>query len=296
MSRRYRILDVFTDRMLAGNPLAVVLDSQGLDDAAMLKIAGEFNLSETVFVRPPEDHRHLAAIRIFTRATELSFAGHPTVGTAFLLGLEHGIEDFALEEKVGVVPCTVRTTGKSSGEARFALPRLPQPLGPVMDAATLAAALGLDADDIGWGAHRPSNFSAGTEFTFVPVRDLAAVARVDARPEHWRAAFGDGSHAAAFIYTRGGVEPGASYHARVLAPNLGIREDPATGSAAAAFAGVVQQFERPADGEHRVVIEQGYEMGRPSRITVTMTIDRGVISRASVGGSVVLIASGDLYV
>src|SRR4051812_21974218 len=117
--RRYVTLDVFTEDRFAGNPLAVVLDSEGLDDAAMQRIAREFNLSETVFVWPPEDPRHRASLRIFTPARELPFAGHPTVGTAVLLGLRQGTEAdaraFGLEERMGIVTCMVERLGPDRG-------------------------------------------------------------------------------------------------------------------------------------------------------------------------------------
>lgn len=299
MPRRYRVLDVFTREALTGNPLAVVLDADGLDTAAMQRIAREFNLSETVFVLPPQDAKNLAAVRIFTPAVELPFAGHPTVGTAVLLGLERGHgrahQVFSLEEGIGVVPCEVRIAGGESGQASFTVPRLPHRSGAAAEAAALAAALGLEAADIGCGDHVPSMFSAGVGFTFVPLRNLAAVARAQPRLEAWPAAF-EGSHAAAFVYTAGGIAADASFHARMFAPTMGIREDPATGAAAAAFVGVVHMFDKPADGLHRYVIEQGYEMGRPSRIVVTMTVDRGALVNATVGGDAVVVASGALYV
>jgi trans-2,3-dihydro-3-hydroxyanthranilate isomerase len=300
MPRRYKVLDVFTREALTGNPLAVVLDSEGLDAAAMQRIAREFNLSETVFVLPPRDANNVAAVRIFTPSVELPFAGHPTVGTAVLLGLERGHgrahQAFSLEEQIGVVPCEVRIASGMSGQASFTVPRLPHRSGAAADAAALAAALGLEAADVGCGDHVPSMFSAGVGFTFVPLRDLAAVARAQPRPEAWPAAFGEGSHAAAFVYTAGGIAADASFHARMFAPTMGVREDPATGAAAAAFVGVVHMFEKPADGLHRYVIEQGCEMGRPSRIVVTMTVDRGALVNATVGGDAVVVASGTLHV
>ena len=129
MRRRFVTLDVFTNEPLAGNPLAVVLDADGLDAARMQRIAKEFNLSETVFVLPPEDERHRARLRIFTPARELPFAGHPTVGTAVLLALDDPSDGrdavvFGLEETIGVVSCMVEVTGEGAGQARFRLPRL----------------------------------------------------------------------------------------------------------------------------------------------------------------------------
>ena len=149
MSRRFVTLDVFTTRPHAGNPLAVVLDSDGLDTAAMQAIAREFNLSETVFVAPPANPAHRAAVRIFTPGQELPFAGHPTVGTAVLLALRDAAEGRAadrlvLEEKVGLVPCVVALGNARSARATFTLPKLPEQVAqPIADAA-LAEALGLE--------------------------------------------------------------------------------------------------------------------------------------------------------
>ena len=126
MRRRFVTLDVFTNKRFAGNPLAVVLDPDGLDTAAMQTIAREFNLSETVFVFPPADKANRAKLRIFTPARELPFAGHPTVGTAVLLGrIDGGDRAFTLEEQVGLVPCRVKSSGPDSGSASFDIPRLP---------------------------------------------------------------------------------------------------------------------------------------------------------------------------
>ena len=259
MRRRFFTLDVFTKRALAGNPLAVVLDAQGLSDTAMQAIAAEFNLSETVFVLPPADPHQRAALRIFTPARELPFAGHPTVGTAVLLGLldhghSHGIAGFGLEEKVGLVTCVVEVAGEGIGEATFTLPRLPERIGDASDAASLAAALGVDAAAIGFDAHRPAVYSAGVGFTFVPLRTRADVDRASVNRQAWRPAIGPADHANAFVYCRETAEDGHHWHARMFAPDLGVGEDPATGAAVAAFAGAVMAFEAPEDGDHLFIV------------------------------------------
>lgn len=302
MSRRFRILDVFTDQPLQGNPLAVVLDSEGLMTEGMQAIAREFNLSETVFLLPPEDPVNLARLRIFTPAMELPFAGHPTVGTAVLLALEHkaGIREdinFTLQEEVGLVPCSVRVLdfNRGRGRARFNLPLLPQRLDSSLDVTMLAAALSLAPEDIGCGPYEPGVFSAGVAFTHVPVRDLDAVARAQPDMAHWEAAFGPEAPKA-FVYTAGGVAEDARFHARMFAPSLGIAEDPATGAAVAGFAGAIMAFDPPADGEHVLVIEQGFEMGRPSRLVLTLYVEGGALVAATIGGGAVLVASGELHV
>src|SRR3990167_5769232 len=182
MPRRYAILDVFTDRPLAGNPLAVVLDGDGLSDDRMQAIAREFNLSETVFVRPPENPAHSARIRIFTPARELPFAGHPTVGTAVLLALEGAAKNPArhetmlvLEETVGPVRCGAFVKGKGTGRAIFDLPVAAIEIGRTLDREAIANALNLLPVEVGFENHEPTVFSAGVPYAFVPVRDLAAI-------------------------------------------------------------------------------------------------------------------------
>lgn len=299
MSRRYAILDVFTDRPLAGNPLAVVLDSDGLDDSRMQAIAAEFNLSETVFVAAATNPVHSAAVRIFTPARELPFAGHPTVGTAVLLGLDraasgmgNGEMVMVLEEKVGPVRCGVSLRSDRLGHAIFDLPKLPAEAGEAPGKDALAAALNLISAEIGFENHQASIFDAGVPYTFVPVRNLAAIGKAKANHAAWQAAFGKGG--AAFLYCREVTESGRHFHARMFAPELGIAEDPATGSAAAAFAGVIAKFDQPPGGSHRYVIEQGFEMGRPSLIGLEVDMDGGTVVEGRIGGDAVVVARGML--
>lgn len=295
MSRRFATLDVFTDAPLAGNPLAVVLDAEGLDTAAMQAIAREFNLSETVFVFPPAEPRHRARLRIFTPTRELPFAGHPTVGTAVLLALRDARAEaadavaFGLEEAIGVVPCVVET-GAGRGRARFRLPVLPSYLGEPEAAEALAAALGLAAEEIGFGRHRPSRHGAGPAFTFLPV---ASLERLDAlSPLGVPAGFAEGLYA----YAPDPEGLGRRYRARMFAPRLGMPEDPATGSAAAAFAGVLMQFETLGDGTHDVAIRQGEAMGRPSGIDLQVVVEAGALRAVEIGGGAVLVSEGALHV
>ena len=298
MSRRFFTLDVFTRKALAGNPLAVVLDSEGLDDQAMQAIAGEFNLSETVFVFAPKDSANRAALRIFTPGRELPFAGHPTVGTAVLLamldGVGQGAKRFVLEEKVGLVPCAVERLSDGALEAVFTLPRLPQRIEVAADVAQIAQAIGVAVDDIGFDRHQPAVFSAGVGFTLIPLNDIAAVKKAGINRAHWNDAIRPADHANAFIYCRETVGTGHHFHARMFAPDLGIGEDPATGSAVAAFAGAVAECEGLPDGTHRFVIEQGYEMGRPSQIGLEVEITGGALIAARIGGSAVVVSDGML--
>jgi trans-2,3-dihydro-3-hydroxyanthranilate isomerase len=299
MPRRFVTLDVFTDRPLAGNPLAVVLDADGLDTTRMQAIAREFNLSETVFVLPPKDARHRAALRIFTPARELPFAGHPTVGTGVLLAVqdrrgEPGAVAFGLEEAVGIVPCAVDVGSGAGGRARFRLPRRPEIWGEGKAVAEAAWALGLDPADIGFDRHEPSRYSAGVPYDLVPLRSLDAVRRARPQGNAFAQVFGDSDHPTAYVYTRETAREGHHFHARMFAPSFGMAEDPATGSAAAAFAGALMQFEPLGDGEHSFVIEQGYEMGRPSEIALQLVIRGGALDFAEIGGGAVLVSEGEL--
>jgi trans-2,3-dihydro-3-hydroxyanthranilate isomerase len=293
MRRRFISLDVFTGKRFAGNPLAVVLEAEGLDGATMQAVAREFNLSETVFVLPPAARTHRARLRIFTPATELPFAGHPTVGTAVLLGRIDGKarSEMILEEGVGDVRCLVEPVDAERGRAKFELPRLPEEIGPAAETARIAAALGLTADEIGFDRFVPSCWSAGADYTFVPVRNLAAIRNCRVDRAHWDA-IDRGAPAGAFVFCRESVESGHAFHARMFAPSFGIAEDPATGSAAAAFAGLLARCEALADGEHAFRIEQGYEMGRPSLIDLSISIKQGELVSAAIAGEAVLVAEG----
>jgi trans-2,3-dihydro-3-hydroxyanthranilate isomerase len=296
MRRRYFTLDVFTTQRFAGNPLAVVLDSDGLDLAAMQAITREFNLPETVFVYPPDDSKHRARVRIFTPGREIPFAGHPTVGTAVLLAHLDGGDaprDIVLAEQVGPVACKVRPgsgPGQGGGHASFDIPKLPERLGPVPDLGKLAAALSLKPGDIGSEGFVAERWNAGNAFTFVPVTGLEAIAR--ARPDmgRWGEAIGPNDPQGVFLFCREVAEPGHSFHARMFAPGMGVMEDPATGSAAAAFAGVLAAG--LGDGQHAFAIEQGYEMSRPSLIHLTLNIRNGTLAGATVGGDALLVSEG----
>lgn len=302
MSRRFYVVDVFTAKPFEGNPLAVVLDGEGLDDAAMLAIAREFNLSETVFVQEPDDPVHSAKVRIFTPGGELPFAGHPTVGTAALLAelrapghLSPGVV-IALEENIGLVRVEVSRKPGERSRAVFGIPKLPECLPLIFDPDLVARALGLEPLDLGFGAHGLSAWSAGVPFVMVPVKDLETIGRAHvADMTVWRQAFGATGKGAAFLYTRETGNPDHHIRARMFHPLGGIPEDPATGGAVAAFSGLAAMVERPDDGTHQLVIEQGFEMGRPSLIALDLDIHGGRLVAARIGGSVVRMSEGVLH-
>lgn len=300
MKRAYHVLDVFTDTPLAGNPLAVVHDSEGLDGEAMQAIAREFNLSETVFVLPADNPAHTAKVRIFTPRTELPFAGHPTVGTAVILARSRWGEVEAneerdgivvLEEKIGIVRVGV-VLKNGSAFAEFDIPKKPEALDTQIDRELAASALGLLPSEMGFENHKPTRWSAGVDFDFVPVRTIDALKRCRLDRRVFDKAFASKS---AYVYTRETFSNENDFHARMFAPGQGIEEDPATGSAAAAFAGVVRQFDQPPGGIHRYRVEQGHIMGRPSIISLEIDV-QGDIHAVRIGGGAVTVSEGTIDV
>ncbi|MBB6178704.1 trans-2,3-dihydro-3-hydroxyanthranilate isomerase [Rhizobium flavum] len=302
MARRYGIYDVFTDQVLAGNPLAIIFDGDDLDDETMQAVAREMNLSETVFVQRATNAAHAASLRIFTPARELPFAGHPTVGTAVALAeLQRGHEGdidmvCVLEEKVGPVRCAVRLREHAASFAEFDLPRAPTKVDLPLDMQGLADALSLQVGAIGFENHRASIWSAGVPFIMIPVHGRTEVDSLEFDPGLWEkvAPFADGGLAAAYVYCRGGTHHHAKFHARMFSPDMGITEDPATGSAVAALAGAVHHFDALPDGHHPLLVEQGVQMGRPSYIHLHIDVKEGRIARARIGGEAVRLARGTL--
>ncbi len=301
VARNYLIYDVFTDEGLAGNPLAVVLDCEGLDLDAMQRIAREFNLSESVFVLPPENPRHRARIRIFTPDYEMPFAGHPTVGSAVALTeLAGGEEDaiFVLEENIGPVRCAV-SRGEGATFAEFDLAKLPEQLKLTAEPEAIGAALGLGPHEIGFENHRVAFFSAGVPYVTIPVANLAAAAKARLNNDMWAQLApkkSEWAFASPYVYCRETVNKESAFHVRMIVPGNPSYEDPATGSAAAAFAGAIMQFDQPDDGMTRCWIEQGLEMGRPSRIRLELDVAGGRLASARIGGQAVKVGEGKLFV
>ena len=298
--RQFYTLDVFTDTSLCGNPLAIVLDADGLDSDQMQAIAGEFNLSETVFVTPPIDNKNNAAIRIFTPKKELPFAGHPTVGTAILLAHLDGLEaghsrDLVLEENVGPVGCTIERDGDFS-QARFLLPKLPTRKPVDLDLAQLAGALGISSDQLGIQGHTNAVCDAGVPFPTFGVKNLPAMEAIKVNQDTLDKCFEKTDFSAsAYVYCKQCVNHDSDYHVRLFAPSFGISEDPATGGAAAAFAAQIMACDKPSEGHHLLILEQGLEMGRPSRIELGIEVSEGKLIGGSIGGRAVIISQGELY-
>lgn len=292
---RFYTLDVFTDIPFGGNPLAVVLDADTLSDERMQLIAAEFNLSETVFVlEPVRAGRNRKRVRIFTPRAELPFAGHPTIGTSYLLAalelLELDSADalMVLEEGIGDVPVKVQGGVDGPRATQMSVPTLPargpEPPPPV----DLAAMLSLEEGDLLPGH---AGYSCGVPFLFLPVRNLAAIARIRLRTDLWEKSLSGWWAKSVFVFTTETVTKDAQLHARMFAPAMGIAEDPATGGAASALAGYLVHQDR-RDGSRRWLIEQGFEMGRRSLIELEADIAGGQITAVRVGGSSVLMSEG----
>jgi trans-2,3-dihydro-3-hydroxyanthranilate isomerase len=293
----FETVDVFTPARFGGNQLAVLTDAQGLDTAAMQKIAAEFGYAESTFVLPPRDPAHTAQVRIFTPAREMPFAGHPNVGTAFVLGNKAAVfgkpvgDTLAFEEGAGLVSVHVARTG---GQVSNALVTAPQPLKRLgdADAKTLAVCLGLNIEDIATAVHPPTVASVGMPFVFAELRDSAAVVRASPDLAQFRAHFPVQGSDGVMIYARSTKN---SLHARMFAPNLGVGEDAATGSAGAALTALLAAVDPAADLDLRLEIRQGAEMGRPSLMKGEAVKQNGQVVAARIGGPCVAVMKGRIH-
>jgi trans-2,3-dihydro-3-hydroxyanthranilate isomerase len=304
MNLRYLTCDVFTDRRFGGNQLAVFPDASKLPPELMHPIAREFNYSETTFVLPPDDPSHTAKVRIFTPGGELRFAGHPTVGTAHVLAAVGAVRlggdetRIVLEEGVGPVPVLIRARNGQPEFAQLSVAQLPQ-VGPTPpSAATLAAALSLPTESVidGERGMQPQTVSCGTPFLFVPLRDRAAVARSRVKVDLFEAALKGYVTDKVMVFAMEAEQPGHDIRARMYAPGIGVPEDPATGSACVALAGYLAERDPRRAGTLRWVVEQGFEMGRPSILEIEADKQDGKVTAARVGGKTVLVCEGQMMI
>jgi len=295
----YCLVDVFTNQPFGGNQLAVFPDARGLTPEMMQALAKELNLSESAFVLPAQDGASDYRVRFFTPAVELPMAGHPTVGTAFVLAYQGMIQlvepetTITFEEGVGVVPVTLSTR-----EGQLHLIQMRQPLptfGPVftepeaiaqmlsLDPALLDTALPLEV------------VSCGVPFLFVPIKSLEAVRAIRFRLDIWERVLRDFAALHVFVFTQEVIHPDSTVHSRMFAPAMGIAEDPATGAASGPLGcylvrhGLVQ----PArTGSSQMVSEQGFELGRPSLVQVKIELDGQHITDVSIGGQCCFMGKG----
>jgi trans-2,3-dihydro-3-hydroxyanthranilate isomerase len=301
-SRSYDFVkvDVFTTVAFEGNPLAVFTDATGLETATMQRIAGELNLSETTFVFPPADPKNAALVRIFTPRSELPFAGHPTIGTAFVVRGDSEATALVLEEGIGPVPVRVAQAG--DGAVQFWLTTPPITFGEKIDSNAVIAALGLRPNDIRPDTP-PEVAGAGPKFIFVGLRNREAVDRIELLDYRALRAAVPNPPTEVFVFAtleESDGEDGYTYavYSRMFAPEIGVAEDAATGSATGPLAAyMIRHGLLPLANGLRMVSEQGTKMGRRSLLHVLIHIDDdGAPPRIEVGGSVVPIARGAMTI
>ena len=288
---KFHIYDVFTDKPFTGNPLAVVEGADGLSTAQMQTLARQFNLSETIFIQTPDDPINTAKVRIFFPTAEIPFAGHPTIGCAIHLA-QGTATDIRLEEVAGLVPVCL-DHGANSTVAEFTAPKRPTAKpAPAPDAlaSALAAALGLSASDL--GPHAPGHFEGGPSFLYLHLKDLDALARAKVNSTALDALVEMTGTMAIYAYTQTGPN---ALQARMLDPLAGIPEDPATGSATAILSGQLNANGLlPQNGTTKFTLAQGVEMGRPSKLELTIDTQDHTLTEIRVAGGAVKVAEGQI--
>ena len=306
MAYQFHTADVFTTRAKGGNPLAVIPDARGLSDAQMLAITREFNYSESVFVFPPESAANTRRLRIFTPGGELQFAGHPTVGCAFVLAETGAIPmtgretRIVFEEGAGPVPVTIRCEDGKPVSSQLTAPQMPEIQDPPPRPEVLSEILGLEpsailADDM----IEPEAVSCGVPFMFIPLSKPEMLSWVKVDPVKWEEILGGYWAREMFVFSTdawSGIFEGGHIRARMFAPGLGIGEDPATGSACAALAGFLALRAETRNGTLRWTVDQGVEMGRPCRLDLEVDLKNGRLTAIRVGGESVLVSSGILHI
>jgi trans-2,3-dihydro-3-hydroxyanthranilate isomerase len=299
---RYFTADVFTSKAFGGNQLAVLPDARGLTSEQMQAITREFNYAESTFVLPPDDPRHTRRVRIFTPGEEMPFAGHPTVGTAFVLAsvgeipLTGAVTHIVFEEGVGPVPVAIRATGNAPTFCQLSVAKLPEVFPPLPGREVLAGLLSLDVDDLSDGLFHPQAVSCGLPFSFIPLRSLDAVRRIRFRTDVWEQTLARTPHHMVMAFSMEAESRAHQVHARMFAPGVAVPEDPATGSAGAALGGYLAARDATREGTLHWLVEQGYEIGRPSLIDVEAEKKDGAIAAIRVGGPSVMVCEGTISV
>ena len=286
--------DVFTDQPFGGNQLAVFPDASSIPGSMLQSIAREFNFSETTFVYPPNDPSHTRRVRIFTPGGELPFAGHPTVGTAITLAsigdvpLNGEETKIIFEELVGPVPVTIRSNNGIPVFAQLTAAKLPEFSLTAPSAEQLSEVLSLTREEI-IDVQYPIQFvSVGFPFLYIPVKNREALGRIRINTSVMEQL----KLKEIFVFTDDAEQKDFHFRARMFAPLLGIAEDPATGSAAASFAGYLASLDPLKSGTLKWNIEQGFEMGRPSLLYIEADKNNGVTTAVRVGGNAVMVTEG----
>jgi trans-2,3-dihydro-3-hydroxyanthranilate isomerase len=298
----FHTLDVFTDRPFGGNPLGVFPDALHLPTAVMQRIACEMNLSETVFLGPPESAEGSARVRIFTPKVEIPFAGHPTVGTAVFLAARlpesarRGEVRLVLEENVGPVAVQVRFEGGRPDFAQLTTAQLSEHRRSPHSAADLAAMVGLETADVCPNGFPAEMVSCGLPYHVIPVSSIDAVRRAVLDTSRWRQMLGDAWAHHVYLVAFDAESDEADLRVRMFAPGSGVPEDPATGSAAAALGGYLAARSGRDRGTLAWVAEQGIEMGRPSLLYIEADRADGKTTAIRVGGRAVEVSQGTMQV
>jgi trans-2,3-dihydro-3-hydroxyanthranilate isomerase len=299
MRLQFQTVDVFTSDRFSGNPLAVILNAEGLSTQQMQSIAAEFNLAETTFVLPPKHKAHTAEVRIFTPRAEMPFAGHPNIGTAFVLaraGTSYGRavpgDHLIFEEKAGLVPITLLNDGTAISGARLASPQL-LAVGDEVPVEAVASACGIAADDIETKNHPPCIASCGVGFILAEVKSRAGLASAMPHIDVFRRDIVNRGTTGILIYTQVD-DHDINIRARMFAPLKGIPEDPATGSANVALIGLLAKLRPEPDLQLSKTIAQGVEIGRPSLLKAQAEKQNGIVTATFIGGRCVPVMSGSI--
>lgn len=299
---RYLTTDVFTGTRFGGNQLAVIPDAAGIPEEFLLPIAREFNFSETTFVYAPAQEGHTRRVRIFTPGGEVPFAGHPTIGTAIVLAatgeipVDDGDTRIILGENVGPVPVLLRGVHAGGGWAQLSAAMMPEIGPPVPSRSMLARMLGLTTEDIMATSERPQAVSCGLPFLIVPLTSVKAVSKSRVNVERWEETLANAWAPMIWVYAADAEGGDRHFRARMFAPGISVPEDPATGSAAVTFAGYLAARSRTRNGTLAWTIDQGVEMGRPSRLEIEADKIDGTVSALRVGGEAVLVSEGTMRV
>jgi trans-2,3-dihydro-3-hydroxyanthranilate isomerase len=299
----YHLVDVFTNRRFGGNPLAVFTDGGEVPPELMQTLAKELNLSEITFVLPPQDPSNHFHVRIFTPGKELPMAGHPTVGTAFVLARERMFDwsgdhdEIRFEEAVGTIPVSLQF---SNGMPQTITMTQPLPtFGPqIQDKEAVAQMLSLNVDDL--AAELPVEVvSCGVPFLFVPLQSLQVARKIQVRPDMVSRLLDPLSMHEVFVFTMEVQHEGSTVHSRMFAPGAGISEDPATGGASGPLGCYLVRYgvvPIAKGGKAKIVSEQGIEMGRPSFINIEIEQSGEEITAVRVGGECVYVGEGYLHI
>lgn len=299
---RYSLVDVFTEKPFGGNQLAVFHEEENLSSVTMQQIARELNLSETVFICPPENPENQKCLRIFTPKVELPLAGHPTIGAAFMLAdqkmiaTSEGANDWILEEKIGDIAVTVYKDSGQIVKVEMTQP-LPEFRAHYQKTGLVADLLSLTPKDL--DARYPfQTVSSGLPFLFIPVRSLNAIRNIQFRTDIWERHFShdpDTQHI--FAFTTQTEEKRSTVHSRMFAPAMGIAEDPATGAASGPLGAYLVEhgvISKTANGIYHIRNEQGFEINRPSYIDVTIVKSGSQFSLVKIGGTSVTMGQGEI--